>query len=89
MSDIQKIALITGGARRIGTVIAKALHEAGYGVIIHFRKSAQEAKNLADLLNASRVNSAWTVKADLQSVPQIEQMTVSYTHLTLPTICSV
>lgn len=74
MSDIQKIALITGGARRIGAVIAKALHDAGYGVIIHFRQSAQEAKNLANLLNASRVNSAWTVKADLQSIPQIEQM---------------
>ena len=74
MSDIQKIALITGGARRIGAAITKALHETGYGVIIHYRQSAQEAKDLADLLNASRVNSAWTVKADLQSVPQIEQM---------------
>lgn len=74
MSDIQKIALITGGARRIGAAIAKALHEAGYGVIIHYRQSAQEANDLADLLNASRVNSAWTVKADLQSISQIEQM---------------
>lgn len=74
MSDIQKIALITGGARRIGAAIAKALHEAGYGVIIHYRQSAQEANDLADLLNASRVDSAWTVKADLQSISQIEQM---------------
>ena len=76
MSDIQKIALITGGARRIGAVIASTMHEAGYGVILHYRQSEQEAKNLADLLNASRINSAWIVKADLQSVLQIEQMMV-------------
>tara|TARA_R110002095_G_scaffold97794_2_gene85841 strand:- start:131 stop:865 length:735 start_codon:yes stop_codon:yes gene_type:complete len=74
MSDIQKIALITGGARRIGAAIAKNLHEAGYGVIIHYQQSEQEAEALADLLNASRIHSAWTVKADLQSILQIEQM---------------
>lgn len=72
MSDIQKIALITGAARRIGANIAKTLHEAGYGVVIHYRKSSMEANELVQQLNERRANSAWAVKADLRSVEQIK-----------------
>ncbi|KXJ46232.1 MAG: pteridine reductase [Colwellia sp. Phe_37] len=74
MSNLQKIVLITGAARRIGAQIAKIFHEAGYGVVLHYRDSRVEAEALMGLLNGKRKGSAWVVKADLQSVEQIQQM---------------
>ncbi|PHS72816.1 MAG: pteridine reductase [Cycloclasticus sp.] len=68
------MALITGSARRIGAAIAKALHSAGYGVVVHYRESKQDAENLAEMLNGRRPNSAWLVKANLQSSDQVRQM---------------
>ncbi|MBL4744209.1 MAG: SDR family NAD(P)-dependent oxidoreductase, partial [Cycloclasticus sp.] len=74
VSNIQKIVLITGAARRIGAQIARTFHEAGFGVVLHYRHSEAEATDLALELNAVRENSAWLVQADLQSVEQIQQM---------------
>lgn len=74
MSNIQKIVLITGAARRIGAQMAKTFHEEGYGVVIHYHNSNKEAEELAALLNVQRENSAWSVKADLQSLTQIQRM---------------
>lgn len=74
MSNLQKIVLITGAARRIGAQISKTFHAAGYGTVIHYRDSHAEADELAASLNAIRENSAWAVRADLQSVEQIELM---------------
>lgn len=74
MSESQKIALITGGARRIGAEIVKTFHKAGYGVVIHYRHSKGDAVALAELLNNHRANSAWLVQADLQSVTEIQSM---------------
>lgn len=74
MSNLQKIVLITGAARRIGAQIAKVFHEAGYGVVLHCRDSRVEAEALMRLLNEKRKGSAWVVKADLQSVEQIQKM---------------
>ena len=74
MSESQKIALITGGARRIGAEIAKTFHKAGYGVVIHYRQSKGDAADLVELLNNHRANSAWHVQADLQSVTEIQLM---------------
>lgn len=74
MSDIKKIALITGGAKRIGAEITKTLHSEGFNVVIHYRQSAQAALALAEALNSTRAHSAYTVQADLLSVQQIEQM---------------
>ncbi len=74
MSNIQKIALITGAARRIGAEIATSLHKAGYGVVLHCRQSRQEAECLAATLNAQRNDSAWVMQADLQSVTQINRL---------------
>lgn len=61
----QPVVLITGGARRLGAVVARALHEAGYRIIIHYRESVQDAKALADALNQGRPNSAAPLAADL------------------------
>jgi len=74
VSNIQKIALITGSARRIGAEVAACLHQAGYGVVLHCRESKQSADELASRLNAQRENSAWVMQADLQSVLEINQL---------------
>jgi len=58
-------ALITGAGRRIGACIARTLHAAGAGVVIHYRASAEPADALAAELNARRAGSALTVRADL------------------------
>ena len=64
-------ALITGAAKRIGAAIARALHEAGAGVAIHYRGSDAEAEELAAELNALRAKSAFTVQADLNQTAQL------------------
>lgn len=60
-----KTALITGGARRIGAVTSRALHQAGYKVIIHCRLSRQSADDLATELNDIRTDSARVIQGDL------------------------
>jgi len=60
-----KAALVTGGARRVGAAIARRLHAAGAGVLLHYRDSESQATKLASELNALRPKSAATVKAEL------------------------
>ena len=60
-----KVALVTGGARRVGAAIARRLHAAGASVLIHYRDSEADAKTLVAELNGSRAKSAATVKAEL------------------------
>lgn len=58
-------ALVTGGARRIGAALVRALHGAGANVVIHCRRSRAEADALADELELVRADSARVVAADL------------------------
>lgn len=60
-----KVALVTGGGKRIGAAICRGLHGAGYSVAIHYRSSSEAAAALADELNQLRPDSAWLVQADL------------------------
>jgi pteridine reductase len=60
-----KAALVTGGARRVGAVIARRLHRAGASVLLHYRDSEADAAKLEAELNALRPKSAATVKAEL------------------------
>ena len=70
----QKIALITGAARRIGADIAKTLHEAGYGVVLHYHQAEEDASNLTKMLNKLRPDSAWMIKADFQSMHDVDSL---------------
>lgn len=63
----QKVALITGAARRIGAEIARHLHEASFAVVIHYHESEAEARALCEQLNATRPGSAQAVQALLGS----------------------
>lgn len=58
-------ALITGGARRIGRQIAETLHGAGFDVALHFHRSEQDARSVADILNGRRPDSCTLHRADL------------------------
>lgn len=60
-----KIALVTGGARRIGRAIAVHLHSLGYDLAIAYQHSAKEAATLQVELNKSRQNSCKIFCADI------------------------
>jgi pteridine reductase len=63
-----KVALVTGGAQRIGAQIARTLHAAGMKVAIHYHASSGAAEQLAGELNAVRPGSATTVHGDLDDL---------------------
>ena len=52
------IALVTGGARRLGATIVRALAEEGFRVGFSYRRSAAEAEQLVDELEAGDLNAA-------------------------------
>jgi pteridine reductase len=60
-----KVALVTGGARRIGAAIVRRLHAAGANVVLHYRSGESQAIELEAALNGVRKASAHRVKADL------------------------
>lgn len=65
MNDDRRIALVTGGARRVGAAIVRALHDAGLQVVIHCHRSHRDAAALAAALNTERAGSAVVEQADL------------------------
>ncbi|MDZ7788777.1 MAG: pteridine reductase [Halofilum sp. (in: g-proteobacteria)] len=58
-------ALVTGGARRIGARLVRALHAAGADVVIHCRRSREAADELAASLDAERPGSTAVVTGNL------------------------
>ena len=46
-----KVALVTGGARRIGAQLCRTLHQAGYNIALHYLNSEDDAMALATELN--------------------------------------
>lgn len=72
MDGNPKVALVTGGARRIGAAIARELHAAGFNVVIHCRRSRDEAVALAAELDAARADSATVETADLLDTGELE-----------------
>ena len=59
-----EVALVTGGARRIGRAIVERLARAGYAVAIHHGDSHDEAKALATTLREAGT-ACCTLEADL------------------------
>src|SRR5688572_8862694 len=60
-----KVVLITGGARRVGAAISRRLHGAGANLIVHYRSSAAEARELKSELTKARADSVVLVQGDL------------------------
>ncbi|MDZ7842301.1 MAG: pteridine reductase [Gammaproteobacteria bacterium] len=69
-----KVALVTGGARRIGAAIASRLHDAGMKLVIHYRSSESDAHALQDRLNSTRPESVVLVRGDLLDVDKNRQL---------------
>ena len=67
---VSKVALVTGGARRIGAAISKFLHGQGISVVIHCNTAISEANQLAAQFNAQRENSSFVIQADLCNLDQ-------------------
>ena len=69
-----RVALITGGARRVGAAICRRLHAAGVDLMVHYRRSADEARALQEELHAARADSVALVQADLLHMPALPEM---------------
>lgn len=63
-----KVALITGGARRVGAEIARTLHAHGMHLVIHYRSSKDDAHALRVELEKHRPKSVSLVKGDLLKI---------------------
>ncbi len=63
-----KVALITGSARRIGAVTLRTLHANGAKVVVHYRNSSSDAEKLCAELNQLRQDSCMTVQGDLNDI---------------------
>ena len=60
-----KVALITGGAHRIGAALARALHAEGMRLVIHYHSSESAAHALQAELHQLRPASVMLVRGDL------------------------
>lgn len=68
-----RVALVTGGAHRVGRAIALALAAAGMRLVIHYRSAAAEAEaTLTEL--AARGVAATSVSGDVADVAAAEQV---------------
>lgn len=75
-----KVALITGAADRIGAAMAKALHQHGYNVLIHYRSKHEQAQALSNELNQQRPDSALTLQADLSDAASVAKLAEAATR---------
>jgi len=71
---MNRVALITGAAKRVGAIIATHLHAQGYSILIHYNSSLSEAESLANKLNNIRPDSADIRQADLNIMHEVEQL---------------
>jgi pteridine reductase len=67
-----RVALITGGAKRIGAVLVKTLHRQGFNIALHYRHSHKDAQAIADELNQQRPNSVLLLAAAARDVTAFE-----------------
>jgi pteridine reductase len=68
------VALVTGGAKRVGAVIARRLHAAGYDLALHHRRSVAEASALQADLERERPGSVLLLQAELAEFDRLPEM---------------
>lgn len=71
---MRRLALVTGGAARIGAAIVQLLHHNGYDILLHYNRSHDKATALANTLNAVRSHSVHLLQADLLDAVALEKM---------------
>ena len=72
-----KVALVTGSAKRIGKQTALTLHQQGYDIVIHCNNSTADAQTFMTELNAIRENSATYVQANLNNHDEVIELASS------------
>lgn len=77
MDLTDKVALVTGGARRIGRAIALALAKEGCHVALHYHTSADEATATAEAI-VGHGRRCKLLRADLADPAQIERMFLDF-----------
>ncbi|MCG7391871.1 SDR family oxidoreductase [Microvirga sp. ACRRW] len=70
---MNKIALVTGGAKRIGRSIVEHLVREGYGVAIHCRRSTDVAEEMARNIKTNG-GHAVVVKGDLADASAVDRL---------------
>lgn len=71
--DIPRVALVTGGAKRLGRAIALALAEAGFAVAVHCRASRADAARTAEDIRARGVRAA-ILEGDLADEAVVQRL---------------
>ena len=71
---MKRVALVTGGAARIGAATVRCLHADGYDIVLHYHRSHERAATLAEELNEKRADSVHIVAADLLQPALIERL---------------
>lgn len=77
-NDSPQVALVTGGAVRVGKAVVEALAERGYRLAIHANRSLEEAEKLAQSINEAG-GEAIAVQAELRDEVAIRAM-IDHTH---------
>jgi pteridine reductase len=68
-----RVALVTGGAVRLGRAIASALAEDGYRLVIHYHASSDSAEALVEKIRA-RGGEAVAIGADLADAEAVRRL---------------
>lgn len=71
MSETRPVVLVTGAARRVGAVIARTLHAAGFDMALHYRSSRAELDDLIGEFEARRADSTHALQADLADTARL------------------
>ena len=78
---MNKVALITGGAKRIGAETANYLHSKGINIVITYSKSSTAANALKKELNSKRKDSCHIYKAKFDSNINYKKITMDIIKL--------
>lgn len=79
-SPNNKVVLITGGAKRVGAAITRALHQQGANVMLHYHTSQQEAETLQAELNQTRADSVAIMQANLLQTADLPKLIQATLH---------
>lgn len=73
MSEINKVALVTGSSRGIGAVIAQRLADDGFKVVVNYARGAGSAQEVVDRIAAAG-GEAITAQADISDPAAVAAM---------------